>query len=70
MPVDNPWITDKQKEDLKKLEGRIFVHKWLLDEALGEISSYWRYRENDKKHNQEIKRKLSNIYEMFLYKNH
>jgi len=69
VPVGNHWITEKQKSDLKKLEGRTFRHKWLLHDALVEISPYWQYLGNDKKHNEEIKHKLSHIYALFRAKN-
>jgi len=65
IPTDNHWITEKQREDLKKLEGQSFLHKWQLDEALAEISPYWQYMGSDKKHNEEIRHKLSHIYEFF-----
>ena len=32
------WITTKEKNDLEKLEGKKFKHKWQLCEALAEIS--------------------------------
>jgi len=70
VPVGSHWITEKQKDDLKKLEGRIFRHKWLLHDALVEISPYWQYVGNDKRHNEEIRHKLSHIYELFRFKNH
>ena len=63
--IDPHWITKKEKNDLKKLEGRKFKHKWQLDDALSEISPYWRSRENDKKYNENLKHKLSHIYEKF-----
>jgi len=63
--VDQHWITQKEKNDLEKLKGRKFRHKWQLDEALSEISPYWRPRENDKNFNENLKHKLSNIYEKF-----
>jgi PiT family inorganic phosphate transporter len=67
IPVGNGWITEKQKNDLKKLEGRTFYHIWLLQNALAEISPYWQYTANDEKHNEEVRRKLSRIYEIFRY---
>jgi len=63
--VDQHWITQKEKNDLEKLKGRKFRHKWQLDEALSEISPYWRPRENDKNFNENLKQKLSHIYEKF-----
>jgi inorganic phosphate transporter, PiT family len=67
--VGNHWITEKQKGDLKKLEGRTFRHKWLLHDALVEISPYWQYIGNDKRHNVEVRNKMSYIYELFRYEN-
>ena len=31
---DPDWISEREKNDLIKLEGRKFIHKWQLDEAL------------------------------------
>ena len=67
--VDEHWITEKQKSDLKKLEGRTFYHKWLLQNALVEISPYWQYRANDKGHNEKVRSQLSRIYKLFRYNN-
>jgi len=63
--IDPHWITKKEKSDLEKLEGRKFKHKWQLDEALSEISPNWRPSETDKKYDEELKHKLSHIYEKF-----
>ena len=64
-----PWINKKQKEDLKKLEGRTFKHKWLLYDALVEISPSWQYIRNENRHNDEVRHKLSYIYELFRVNN-
>lgn len=66
---DSDWISERKKNDLIKLEGRKFIHKWQLDEALAEISPYWRLRENEKKYNENLKNKLSHIYEKLRYPN-
>jgi inorganic phosphate transporter, PiT family len=66
---DTDWITQREINDLKKLENRKFTHKWQLDEALIEISPYWRLKENDKKYNENLKTKMSYIYEKFRYLN-
>jgi len=68
--VDEHWITEKQKSDLKRLEGRSFYHKWLLQNALVEISPYWQYMANDKGHNEKVRHQLSRIYKLFRYNNH
>jgi len=66
---DPDWIAEREKNDLIKLKGRKFIHKWQLGEALAELSPSWRLRENDKKYNQNLKNKLSHIYEKFRYPN-
>jgi hypothetical protein len=66
---DPHGITEKEKNDLEKLEGRKFKHTWQLDEALAEKSIYWRPRENDKKYNENLKHKLLHIYEKFRHSN-
>ena len=66
---DSDWIAEREKNDLIKLENRKFKHKWQLDEALAEISPYWRLKENDKKYNENLKSKMSHIYEKFRYPN-
>ena len=70
IPVDEHWITEKQKSDLKRLEGRSFYHKWLLQNALVEISPYWQYMANDKGHNEKVRHQLSRIYKLFRHNNH
>jgi PiT family inorganic phosphate transporter len=66
---DPHWITVKEKNDLIKLAGRKFNHKWQLDEALAEISPHWRPVENEKKYNERLKHKISHIYDKFRYPN-
>jgi len=66
---DPDWITMKEKNDLGKLEGRKFKHKWQLDEALAEISPYWLPIENEKKHNESLQHKMSHVYDKFRYPN-
>jgi PiT family inorganic phosphate transporter len=61
------WFNEEQKRALHELEGREFVHKWQLNEALAEMSSQWRFRENDKDFNKNLRNKLSHIYRFFRY---
>ena len=61
------WFTKEQKKALYELEGREFIHKWQLNEALAEISPHWRFRENDKDYNRNLQNKLSHIYRFFRY---
>ena len=70
MPTGPHGFNDKEKSDLKKLEGHTFYHKWLLNDALVEISSHWKKMDNDKTHNEEVRFKLSRIYEMFRNSEH
>jgi len=66
---DQHWFTENEKKDLEKLVGKKFKHTWQLDEALAERSAYWRPIENDKKYNENLKHKLSHIYEKFRHPN-
>jgi len=63
--IDMDWISPEQITALEQLEGRAFQHKWQLDEALAEISPSWRFRENDGRHNSDMRRKLLYIYRFF-----
>ena len=63
--IDMNWITPRQVAALQLLEGRVFEHKWQLDEALAEESPSWRSREDDDKHNRDLREKLSYIYRFF-----
>ncbi|MCD6165788.1 inorganic phosphate transporter [bacterium] len=63
--INTGWITLEQKDVLKKLIGRCFVHKWMLDEALAKESPHWRPKENDRSYNNDLKNKLSYLYDLF-----
>jgi PiT family inorganic phosphate transporter len=63
--IDMNWITPVQIAALQLLEGRVFEHKWQLDEALAEVSPSWRSMEDDDKHNRDLREKLSYIYRFF-----
>lgn len=65
--ISADWFTSEQKKALEQLEGREFVHKWQLNDALAEISPQWRFRENDKDYNKILEHKLSHIYRFFRY---
>jgi len=58
-------MTKKQKSDLEKLAGRTFYHKWLLHDALVDISPYWQITPHDGNHNEEVKGKLSYLLKLF-----
>jgi len=59
----------KEKNDLEKLEGKKYKHKWQLCEALAEISPRWRPLENEKKYNESLQHKLSHIFDKLRYPN-
>ena len=63
--LDMNWITPQQAAGLELLEGRVFEHKWQLDDALAEMSPSWRLKEDDEKHNRDIEQKLAYIYKYF-----
>jgi PiT family inorganic phosphate transporter len=59
------WITDSQKKAIEKMDGRVFTHKWQLDEALAGASPEWQFKRDDKKYNENLKNKLAFIYKLF-----
>ena len=66
---DSDWITKHEINNLRKLEGREFKHRWELDEALAKLSTHWRPIENNKKYNESLQHKMSHIYDKFRYSN-
>jgi PiT family inorganic phosphate transporter len=40
--INTQLITEKSILSLRELEGRVFKHRWQLEEALAERSVYWR----------------------------
>jgi len=63
--IKTGWITDSQKKAFEKMDGRVYTHKWQLDEALAEASPEWRFKKDDKKYNEDIMNKLKYIYKLF-----
>jgi len=63
--IDTTWFTGNQRRALHKLEGINFYHKWMLNEALSELSPDWRFKSNNKKYNAELKNKLNYIHNLF-----
>lgn len=63
--IPDGWITWEQKKVLEQLIGRAFVHSWMLDKALSELSKEWQFRQGEKAHNEELKRKLAYIHRLF-----
>jgi PiT family inorganic phosphate transporter len=65
--ISADWFSEAQGKALHELEGREFIHKWQLNEALAEISPQWQFKKNDKEHNKNLQNKLSHIYRFFRY---
>ncbi len=66
--LDPNEFTKGQIEAVKKLHGRLFTHKWQLDDALAALSPDWRMRPNtihNKFYNQSIKKKREILYQIF-----
>ena len=58
-------ITEKPILSLRKLEGRVFKHRWQLEDALAEKSAYWRQKKNDKNYNDNLNRSVDYICKIF-----
>ncbi len=57
-----------QIEALKKLQGKVFLHKWQLSDTLAQLSSAWRLRPGtgeNKIANKRLNRQLQEIYRIF-----
>ncbi|SIN90449.1 inorganic phosphate transporter [Halodesulfovibrio marinisediminis] len=51
-------LTTAEITVLKNLSGQVFVHRWRLKDALGELSSLWRYSDTDVEHNKKLDAKF------------
>ena len=67
--IDSVRITEQQKRVLQKLEGQIFIHKWLLENALAEKSPSWQLKNNNAKNNADLRRRLTYLFKIFHYEN-
>jgi PiT family inorganic phosphate transporter len=66
--MDPNHFTPEQIEAVKKLHGKVFVHKWQLDEALAQISPAWRLKPDknvNKIYNKAIRKKRRELYLIF-----
>ena len=62
------WMTAGQIAAVGKLSGRQFDFKWAVADALEQLSDEWKMLPNtieNKRHNKEIKAKLSFVYRQF-----
>ena len=62
--INDPAITDGQKQAVQALRGKNFTHRWELEKALAEQSEEWRMKPNDKEQNDELRRKLDYVYRL------
>lgn len=62
--INDPAITDEQKQAVQQLRGKNFMHRWELERALAEQSQEWRMKPNNKEQNEELRRKLDYVYRL------
>ncbi|WP_457551544.1 inorganic phosphate transporter [Desulfobacula sp.] len=63
--IDSNWISDEQKKAIEKLKGQKFMHQWQFAKALESSSPFWRFREGDKKFNENLSSQFLYIYNFF-----
>ena len=63
--LDAEWFTEEQIKALEKLEGRVFIHKWMMEEALAGISPSWGPKKDDTLFNRRLKDKIAHIHDLF-----
>lgn len=69
--LDPLFFSPSQIQAVKDLHGKIFVHKWQLDEALAQKSDSWKLKPRSKIskfYNQKIKERREIIYAIFQVK--
>ena len=62
--INDPAITNEQKQAVQQLRGRNFTHRWELERALAEQSQEWRMKTNIKGQNEELRRQLDYVYRL------
>jgi inorganic phosphate transporter, PiT family len=58
-------ISKAQAGAVGMLEGRTFVHPWLLNEALAQLSPEWRMTAGEEKNNRKIAEQFAYLYSLF-----
>jgi PiT family inorganic phosphate transporter len=58
-------ITEKSILSLRELEGRVFKHRWQLEDALAKKSAYWRHKKNDRNYNLNLTERINYICNIF-----
>jgi inorganic phosphate transporter, PiT family len=62
--INDPAITDEQKQAVQQMRGKSFTHRWELEKELAEQSQEWRVKPNNKKQNEELRRQLDYVYRL------
>ena len=63
--IKSQSMSEEQLKALKKLTGRVFTHRWQLDEALAEQSPEFRLKDDDAEHNAHLHSLLKHLYNQF-----
>ena len=63
--LNNQSMSTAQLKALQTLEGRVFTHRWQLDEALAEQSGEFQFRQGDKERNTRLHLLLGKLYNTF-----
>lgn len=62
------WLTPKQLEAVKTLDGKKFSHAWEMNDALASVSDEWKFKNEEKKnkvYNSDLKSKLLYLKKIF-----
>jgi PiT family inorganic phosphate transporter len=63
--INRQLITEQALLPLRELEGRVFKHRWQLEDTLADKSPYWRQKENDQKYNANLAKRSDYICNIF-----
>ncbi len=65
---DKNLFNESELKNIKELDGKVFIHKWLLEEKLATMSNVWVERKNTGEgvwYNKKLKKKIDYIYRFF-----
>jgi len=63
--INRQLITEQALLPLMELEGRVFKHRWQLEDTLADKSPYWRQKENDQNYNANLAKRIDYICNIF-----
>lgn len=63
--INRQLITEQAIQPLRELEGRVFKHRWQLEDALAEKSLHWRPKKDDRNHNANLAKRIDYICNIF-----